>query len=790
MKLTLDELKLKCDLALFDFNTTEEIEPFEEGIIGQQRAVDAVELGLRVKQDGYNIFISGITGTGKTTYAKTIANQKAKDMEIPSDLCYVYNFKENSKPNVLVLPTGTGEMLCIDMDNLIEELREEIPKSFESEEHEKKKSTILSDFQDKSNELIGKLEKEIEEDNFILQHSGQGTMPTPVPINEDGKAIKKEEFEDLSEEKKKAIMEKNLEIQKEIEQLRRVIRNLRLETQTELEELDKEFGLSILKPIFENLKDKYKCCNDVKEYLEDLKKDIIENIDKFNDKKEENNFLMTFQQGNDESFFNRYKVNLLVNNKKTKGAPVIVESNPTYYNLFGKIEGKSQFGTITTDFTMIKSGAIHRANGGFLIINARDLLQKPFAWETLKRILLNQEIVVENIGEQYRAMPITTLKPEPVSVGVKVFLIGSPWIYQLLYHYDEEFKKLFKIKADFDIEMKRNKENLRNFAAFISCICNRENIRHFTVDAVARVVEYSSKITEAKDKLSTRFNQILEILYEANAWAETETSKYIEAAHVSKAISEKDRRSNLVEEKIQELIEKGHILIDITGMEIGQINGLSVHQNGQYSFGRPSRITARTYLGQEGVINIEREAKMSGNIHNKAVMILSAYLGGKYAQDEPLSLSASLAFEQNYGGIDGDSASCAELIALLSSISGIPVKQDLAITGSMNQKGKVQPIGGTNEKIEGYFKVCQQVGITGKQGVVIPVQNKDNLMLNDDVIKAVGDNYFSIYSVENIDQAIELMMGKPAEEVHKKVQEVLSDYADKVANFGGDDDSE
>ncbi|MFW6287750.1 MAG: AAA family ATPase, partial [bacterium] len=503
MKVKLEELQQKCDPDIFGFKTTEEIEPFEEGIIGQQRAVDAVDMGLRVKQDGYNIFISGRTGTGKTTYANTIASKRAKDKEVPKDFCYVYNFKEPSTPNALILPTGTGEELCLDMENLIEELKEEIPRAFESEEHEKKKSSIMSEFQEESNKLIAKLEKEIEKDNFILQHSGQGTFPNPVPIDEDGKPITREQFQEMPEEKRQAIKEKNLEIKEKIEKLRRVVRNLRLEAQAELEKLDKDFGLSILQPIFENLKEKYQCCDEVSDYLDDVKEDIIENIDKFNDKQDSNNFIMALQQGNDESFFKRYQVNLFVNNRKTEGAPVVVESNPTYYNLFGKIEGKSQFGTITTDFTMIKSGAIHKANGGYLIIHARDVLQKPFAWETLKRVLLNQKIIVENIGEQYRAIPITTLKPEAIDIDVKVFLIGSPWIYKLLYHYDEEFKKLFKIKADFDVEMKRDSDNLHKFAAFVSCICHREEIRHFTAEAVAKVVEYSSRITDSRDKLST-----------------------------------------------------------------------------------------------------------------------------------------------------------------------------------------------------------------------------------------------------------------------------------------------
>lgn len=783
MKLKYFELKKKCSQEIFDFQTTDEIDSFLEGIIGQERAVNSIDLGLRVKQNGYNIYISGITGTGRTTYAKTIAHEKAKEKIVPPDFCYIYNFKNNSEPKALSLPAGTGEELCCDMENLIEEFQEEIPKAFKSEEYESKKNNIINEYQDSSNKFLENLEKEILKDNFILQHTGQGTMPSPVPVNKHGQVIQKKEFQELPEKKRKAILEKGKEIQEKIEQLRRVIRDLRLEAQVELDKLDKEYGLAILKPVFENFREKYQECEEVIEYLNEVREDIIENLNKFNDTKEENNFITAFQQQDEGAFFTRYKVNLLVNNKERKCAPVIIESNPSYYNLFGKIEGRSHFGTITTDFTMIKAGAVHRANGGYLIINARDLLQKPFAWETLKRVLLNREITVENIGEQYRSIPISVLKPEGIGIDIKVILIGSSEIYQLLYYYDEEFKKLFKIKADFDIEMIKNDNNIQKFAAFISTICRREEIRHLTAQGVARLVEYSNRLTGDRGKLSTRFNEILEILYEANAVADVSNKEYIDKAEVSKAIQDKDRRSNLYEEKILEMIEKGHILIDLEGEKVGQINGLSVIQIGQYSFGRPSRITARTHLGQEGIINIEREAKMSGNIHNKAVLILAGYLGGKYAQEKPLTLSASLAFEQNYGGIEGDSASCAEVIALLSSISNYPIKQALAITGSMNQMGLVQPIGGVNEKIEGFFKICKLTGLTGEQGVVIPEQNIDNLILNDSVIKAVNEDKFNIYTVKNIDETIELMMKRPAEEVHKKVEEVLRQLADKAVEY-------
>ncbi|MFW5991830.1 MAG: AAA family ATPase, partial [Halanaerobiaceae bacterium] len=585
MILSVEKLEQKCSPEKFDFKTTEEIEPFDQGIIGQKRAVEAANLGLKVQQEGYNIFMAGITGTGKTTYARKIARDMAQEKEIPSDLCYVYNFNDRSSPEALILPAGMGEELCEDMDDLINELKEEIPRAFESEEHEKRKSSIMSEFQEESNKLLEELEKDIRKDGFILQNTGQRSMPTPVPIDKDGNPITKEKYQELSAERKQEIKEKNLEIQEKIENLRRVIRNLRLETQEQLERLDKKYARKILKPMFINLKEKYDCCRPVIKYLGEVENDIIDNIDKFNDKKQDkNNIIMAIQQGDGESFFKRYRVNLLVNNREAEGAPVVVESNPNYYNLFGKIEGKSQFGTITTDFTMIKEGSIHKANGGYLIINALDLLRKPFSWETLKRTLLNQKIVVENIGEQYRTIPITTLKPEAIDINVKVILIGNPYIYQLLYNYDEEFKKLFKVKADFDVEMKRNNENIKKFAAFVSSICRREEIRHFTDGAVARLIEYSSRLAGKKEKMSTRFNQILEVVYEANVWADSNDHNYIEAEDVVRAVREKDYRSNLIEEKIQEMINKGHILIDIEGEEVGQINGLSVYQTGEYSF--------------------------------------------------------------------------------------------------------------------------------------------------------------------------------------------------------------
>ena len=786
MKLAAAEMTNSCRSAIFDFTTTEEIEPLTESIIGQEKAVKAVELGLQIKQDGYNIFIVGLTGTGRTTYARTIALEKSRRQVVPPDLCYVFNYQEPACPLILELPVGKGLQLRQDLEKLIDHLKEEIPRVFDGEEYEKKKNQIMGEYQQASNSLLEELESKIRTEGFILQNTGQDLLPAPLPIDQEGKPLTQEIYQQIPEAEKKRLKEKSQEIQQELEKIRRLVRKLQLTAREKINQLDHEIGRTVIKPIFNKLQDNYQQSPQVLTYLASLESDIMAHLARFKGDKKEKNPLQVFQQGDEQSFFVRYQVNLLVNNSSTEGAPVIIESNPTYYNLFGKIEGKSQFGTVSTDFTMIKGGALHRANGGYLIINARDLLQKPLSWDTLKRTLLNQELVVENIGEQYRAMPINSLKPEPLPIKLKVILIGTPELYQLLYYYDQEFKKLFKIKADFDIEMERTEDNMKKFASVIAFISRREGLKHFTVGAVCRLIEYSSRLTANKHKLSTRFNEIQEIIFEAAARADAPEKSHVGETDVLRAIEEKEQRANLSEEKILEMIEKGHILITLAGQKLGQVNGLAVYQSGQYSFGRPSRITATTYLGQDGVINIEREVKLSGKLHNKGVMILTGYLGEKYAQDEPLSLSASLAFEQSYRGVDGDSASCAELVALLSSIAAFPLKQELALTGSMNQKGDVQPIGGVNEKIEGFYKVCKINGLTGKQGVVIPRQNVDNLMLKSEVIAAVQNEQFNIFPVSTIDEVIELMFGIPAAEVHHQVQESLRELARKTAEFGGD----
>ena len=779
-RLAAEQLAELCDEGLFQFSTTRELPPLE-GIIGQERAVKAMTFGLNVRNKGYNIYMSGAAGTGKTSYARTLISSLAAKEQVPDDWCYVYDFNKPEEPKALNLPAGIGSRFVKDMERFIEDCRNNISKSLQSEDFEKQRSAIVEHYQIESGHILKTLEQYSMSHGFTLRKTGKGVVTVPLI---DGQPIDLPKFEQLDPEEKKKIEEKSRMVKQEIEDTMRRIQQLEAEAQDQVSRLEKDIALSVLKPSIENIKSGYKDFTKVLSHLEEVREDIIQNLDKFSGKEEKGSPVsLPFLKSDTESFFSRYKINLIVDNMELKGAPVVFEANPTYYNVFGKIEGKAQLGAVTTDFTMIKGGAIHRANGGYLVIQAADLLKDYWAWDALKRTMENGEARIENIGEDYRTVPITMMKPEPIPIKTKIIMIGSPYIYQLLYSHDEGFRKLFKIRADFDIVMARNSANIKKYATFICNLCSKEGLAHFSPEAVARVVDYSSRIAGDKKKLSTRFNEIVEVLYESSAWSQISGSSTVEGNHVEKAIKEKIFRSNQPEERLQEMMERGDILVDTEGEVIGQINGLSVYGTGDYSFGRPSRITAQVYLGKEGVINIEREAKLSGSIHDKGVLILSGFLGGKYAKDKPLTLSASLAFEQSYGGIDGDSASCAELVALLSSISGVPIKQNLAITGSVNQKGQIQPIGGVNQKIEGFFKICKTNGLDGSHGVVIPIQNIDNLMLDSEVIDSVRQGKFNVYAIETVDEAIELMTGFPADEIHNRVEARLKKISEEARKY-------
>ncbi|MDW7673237.1 MAG: ATP-binding protein [Bacillota bacterium] len=773
-KLTASMLRYNCDPDVFNFENTAEMEPIE-GIIGQERATKALEFGLRVKSKAYNIFVAGITGTGKTSYITSVIKGLAVKGSVADDWCYIYNFKDPDSPISVSLPAGMGEIFVKDMEKFINGLQREIPLFFSGEDYQLQANQLLSKYHDKVNEILNLFEKQAKEKGVILRKTDKGLAVIPL-IN--GKPIDEQEGLELDEAATKEMQQRIDEVQQELERVTRQIRELDKEQEQQLEQLERELALNIITPELDKLSTKYYSLSKIISYLNQVKEDLLNNLDMFkiiSKKKEANQDAKGSGTTGKaiQNFISRYAVNLFVNHSLSKGAPVESESNPTYYNLFGKIEGKPYLNSIVSDFSTVKSGAVHRANGGYLIIQAADLLKDPVAWDALKRTIQNSKAVIENIGEQYKAIPSTTVKPEPIPLSVKVILIGSPTIYNALYNYDEDFQKLFKIKVQFDTVMELKDKSLHMYAQFISSVCRRENLLHFHRSAVAKVIEASLRLAEHQKELSTRFNHVVELIYESVAWAEMEGSHLVLDKHVQKTLLEKINRANLLEDKVHDKILSNNILIATEGSGVGQINGLTVYNMGDHTFGMPARITARCYIGEKGIINIEREAKMSGSIHDKGVLILQGYLGGQYALDKPLSLSASICFEQSYGGVDGDSASCAELVAIISSLSGVPIKQNIAITGSMNQMGDVQPIGGVNQKIEGFFRLCKEKGFKGDYAVIIPIQNQPNLMLNEEVVEAVGKGQFNIYAIKHIDEAIELLTGMKAKDIHVKVNERL-----------------
>ncbi|MEK6692917.1 MAG: ATP-binding protein [Nitrospirota bacterium] len=753
-KLTPEDLRWICNPDEFGFNTTEEI-PTLVGTIGQERALKSIDFGLGLESQGFNIYILGESGTGKTTTIKKILEMRASKENIPDDWCYLYNFDDPDRPRTMSLPPGMGIILQKDMDELIKILKVEIPKIFESKEYEKHRNEILEEYQEKSKKILSRIEAEAAKKSFGLRKTPTGVIM--APIKKGGETISHEEFETLEEDKRKKFEEIGKDLQDKLNDALRLMREEEKGLKEKISKLERDTALTIVGQLVSELESKYRLNSEIIKYLEDVREDILVNLEDFKASEESIPSLPFLKMPKVEPSFNRYKINAIVNNGGATGAPVIIESNPTYLNLFGRIEHKIQYGIAITDFTMIKAGSIHRANGGYLIVNALDLLRNIFVWDALKRMIKNREIRIEDIWEQYRLISTVTLKPESIPLDIKVILLGSPYLYYLLYNLDEDYKKLFKVKADFDSRMPRTKENLLKYASFISTRCREENLKHFDRTGVAKVIEYGARLAEDRNRLSARFFNIADIVREANYWASQDGNSFITARHVGKALEEKIYRSNKIEERIQEMIEEGTIMVDVDGAVVGQVNGISVIDLGDYGFGRPSRITAKTYIGKAGVINIERETKMSGRIYDKAHMILTSYFGSKFAQDQPLTLSGSVCFEQLYEEIEGDSATCTELYAILSSLSGLPIKQGIAVTGSMNQRGDVQPVGGINEKIEGFFEVCRLKGLTGEQGVIIPGRNTKNLMLKESVVEAVREGKFHIYPIGDVDEGIEIL---------------------------------
>jgi ATP-dependent Lon protease len=766
----IEKLRWRCDPNSFPMETTEAIEPCQE-IIGQERALEAIRVGLEIQSIGYNIFVTGLAGTGRFTTIKAAFEEMDVKGKIPNDLCYVNNFKNPDMPHMLSLPAGQGNGFKKEMETLIETLKKKVPLIFENENYLNKKKELVEGFRNRQAEMFREFEKKVNKEGFALVQIQMGPYSRPgiFPMVE-GNPVNIEQLETMVEENKfsreelERIKGKQAEMVNALEDIFKETRKSEKEIKDELSALDTEMISPAVKDSITDIKERFNY-EMIHHYLDEVQEDIVANFHRFKEKEEPSPSPipgLVLPQPVDT--FAEYQVNVLVDNSEIKGAPIIVEMTPNYRNLFGTVERVvDRSGVWKTDFTHIKAGSFLRANGGYLIFNALDSLMEPGVWPALKRTLKNQMMEVQTYDPFY-FFATTALKPEPFECNTKVIMIGDTHLYHLLFNQDDDFKKIFKIKADFDSVTGKDEDKVRQYASFIRKVCDEEKLRPFDRTGVAAVVEHGVRIAGRQKKLSTRFHLIADLLREANYWAGKDGSPVVKEAHVDKAIEKRAYRLNLVEEKIQEMIDDGTILIDSDGMVAGQVNGLSVYNLGDYAFGKPSRITVKTSLGKAGIINIEREVEMSGPIHNKGVYILSGYLRDRYAQDKPITMSASICFEQSYSGVEGDSASSTELYGLLSSLSGLPLRQDIAVTGSVNQKGEVQPIGGVNEKTEGFFEVCKAKGLTGKQGVMIPHLNIDDLMLRKDVVQAVQEGKFHVYPVKTIDQGIEILTGVEAGE--------------------------
>jgi len=802
-----ENLRITIESDQLGFETTAECEIYD-GIIGQERAIKAVQLGLEIESPGYNIYAAGLTGTGKTSTIKTLLNQLDLSQKIPDDICYVNNFRETDMPRVIMVSAGTGRKFQKDMDDMILQLRKQIPHLFESEAFKKDSEQIVNSYMAKQKEMVREFNEKIQKENFqLVQYQiGPYTRQDVAPLYE-GKPVTIEQMEALAEQDKfnkeefEKIREKLSDLRIELDTVTRESRQTEKKIREEINALEQKYSDPVVSGMISDMCHKYRNHSKrVSDYLDEVKDDILSNLKMFKEKEEE----QQQQQppvpqfvGQPEKKFIKYKVNVLVDNSQAEKVPVIIETAPTYKNLFGTIEREiDRAGFWTTDFTRIKAGSLLRANGGYIVFNALEALIEPGVWSFLKRTLKNRLLTMQPYDPF--SIASTAMKPESVPLDVKVIMIGDNYLYNLLYTLEEDFKKIFKTKAQFDTEMQKKEENIIDYVRFIKKIIEDEKLLQFHNTAVAGIIEFGIKLTGNQKKLSTRFSEIADLLREANYWARKDGSSIVEGRHVDKAYDEKIRRLQLIEDKIQEMIEDGTIMIDTEGVVIGQVNGLSVYNMGDYTFGKPSRITAETSMGRSGVINIEREAKLSGKTHDKGVLILEGYFRGKYAQDKPLTMSSSICFEQSYGGVDGDSASSTEIYAILSSLSGLPLRQDIAVTGSVNQKGEIQPIGGVNEKIEGFYDVCRAKGITGNQGVMIPIQNISDLMLRKDVVEAVSESKFHIYPVSTIDEGLTILTGVkagvtdnsgnyPAGTVNSLVDEKLRSIAKGLKAFGSDE---
>jgi len=797
--LPVDALRRRCDPALIPFKTTDKAEPID-GVLGQDRAVAAIEFGIGIKRPGYNLFALGPPGTGRHTLVREYLEAAAAGEPVPPDRCYINNFSDPQKPKAMTLPAGRAAPFRDAMDQLVRELRTTFPAIFESEDYRTRRQLIEGEFKHRQEEMFEGLQARAKERDIALMRTPVGLMFAPV---RDGEVIKPEEFEKLPEAEQTRIKEDVEKLQEELQQSMEQVPAWDKEMRAKIHELNRELTRFAVVHLIGALREAHGDIAAVSDYLDEVEADVVENAFDFirpAGAQEGEASLAQMgaqfgaQNGGEAPSFRRYRINVIVDNAKIKGAPVVYEDHPALINLVGRIEHSAQFGALVTDFNLIKPGALHRANGGYLILDARRVLMQPLAWEELKRTLRAGEVRIESMGQLMSLVSTVSLDPEPIPLDLKIILVGDRQLYHQLCAYDPDFEELFKVQAEFGDRMDFSDETLVRYGRHIASLVKRHDLRPFDRSGVARIVEYSQRLAGDNERLSTGFRAVLDILSEADHWAGQNGNKVANAGDVQRAIDAKIHRADWVRERIQEEIERGTILIDTEGAVVGQVNGLAVFSLGSFSFGRPSRITARVRLGKGEVVDIERQVELGGPLHSKGVLILSGFLGARYSAERPLSLSASLVFEQSYGGVDGDSASSTELYALLSALADLPIDQALAVTGSVNQLGQVQAIGGVNQKIEGYFDTCSAKRLTGKQGVLIPAANVKHLMLRQDVVDAANKGKFRIFAIETIDQGIETLTGVAAGErgadgafpegtVNALVEARLDGFARKVRHF-------
>jgi len=805
-EVTVSKLRWQCDPKLFQFECTKDLSPLRE-FIGQERAIRAVEFGLNMNNAGYNIYVAGLTGTGKTSVVKTYIERLIKERESRGeafqldDWCYFYNFKEPDRPQIVSLPQGKGKGFQSQLTELLARVKDELGKAFSSEEYQTQKKKMVEEGRIKQQKVFETISQEARKQGFTFQMTPVG--PALIPLIE-SRPMEESEYLALEETTRTELEAKRANLRKKLQAGFERASSVERQTVERLKKADKDIGEFTVSRLFAPLFAEYSDLPKVGQYLTDLKSYTLDNLNLFKATEEPVHPVFgvpVSQVAGERNPFLPFQINVFVDNSTAKGPPVVIEPNPNFGNIFGKIERRFLLGGYLSDHTMLKPGALSLANGGYLLLSAQDVLTNPGVWPSLKRAIKNKEVRIEDPFEQFGLIAPQGMRPEPMPITVKIVLIGDALVYQLLSMYDEDFWEIFKVKADFNFEIEKTEQNMLDYAAFIAGCCEECEARPFDPSGVARTIEYSARMVANQEKLSSRFAQIKELIEEANYWASKDKARFISASHVQKAIDEKLFRHNLIEERIQDMINRGTIMIDAEGAVVGQVNGLSIYTLGDITFGKPSRITAKTFMGRGGVINIERESQLSGPIHDKGVMILSGYLGWKYAQDKPLSLSASLCFEQSYEGVEGDSASSAELYAILSSLSEMPIKQNIAVTGSVNQKGEIQPIGGVNHKIEGFFQVCQAKGLTGDQGVLIPHQNLRNLMLREEVVEAVRSGQFHIYTAKTIDEGIEVLTSIPAGEkqedgtypegtINYLVDKQLREMAERLKGFYAEEKKE